>query len=276
MKATNKRKSLIAAIVLACISMCAYAQTDSPRGVYKLTSLIDKTGTKILPFIDQYKICTDSVTLTVVISEPLFRITNNDAEIFNYTGEAPAANNPKASRIYDSNAEHFTLKWWSERETMLYPKEDWCTEFYNAGEQSEAGKHLFDALLTPTKGIDKKHPLYGNWQRIGLYDEMTDVKAAMKGIKKKQQEMPAGKDIIVLTPSKFIYLGGQILSSSSDGNSYFETTSPKKEVRRFAAHWLSDKYVVIEIRRDQFRDYELWGRITDGTVPLERIAKRAF
>lgn len=61
------RKLIIAAMALASTSL-GYAQTDNPRGVYKLTSLIDKTGAKILAFLDQYKICTDSVTLTVVIN----------------------------------------------------------------------------------------------------------------------------------------------------------------------------------------------------------------
>ena len=123
------RKLIIAAMALASASLGAYAQTDNPRGVYKLTSLIDKTNNKILPSLDQYKICTDSVTLTVVINEPRFVIGTNDASVFDYTGEAPAANNPTASRIYDSDANHFTLKWWSANETLLYPKNDWCTEF---------------------------------------------------------------------------------------------------------------------------------------------------
>lgn len=270
------RKQLIAALVLATTSLCTYAQTENPRGVYKLTSLIDKTNTKILAFLDQYKICTDSVTLTVVINEPRFSIRANDSGIFDYTGEAPAANNPTASRIYDSNAEHFTLKWWSENETLYYPKKNWCTEFYSASERSATGKALFDALLSPTKAMDKKQPLYGNWRRIGLFDEMVDVKEAMKDIKKKDLEPYKATDIVVLTPGKFIYMGGQIFNATSDGNTYFETTAPKTDAKRYAAHWLTDDYVVIEIRRNQFRDYELWKRITDGTTPISHIAKRKF
>ena len=36
--------------------------TDNPRGVYKLTGLLDKYGNVIKEPFDQYKICTDSVT----------------------------------------------------------------------------------------------------------------------------------------------------------------------------------------------------------------------
>mgnify|MGYP006886754189 FL=1 len=270
------RKLIIAALALASASLGAYAQTDNPRGVYKLTSLIDKTNNKILPSLDQYKICTDSVTLTVVINEPRFVIGTNDASVFDYTGEAPAANNPTASRIYDSDANHFTLKWWSANETLLYPKNDWCTEFYSASERSEAGKALFEALMTPAKTMDKKQPLYGNWRRIGLFDEMVDVKEAMKNIKKKGLAPYKGTDIVGLTPSNFIYMGGQIFGSTSDGKTYFETHAPKADPKRYAAHWLDDNYVVIEIQRNQFRDYELWGRITDDTLPLNHIAKRKF
>ncbi len=270
------KKLFFAALALAATSMGAYAQTENPRGVYKLTSLVDKTGTKILAFLDQYKICTDSVTLTVVINNPRFTIGTNDSGTFDYTGEAPDAHNPNASRIYDSDANHFTLKWWSENETLYYPKKDWCTEYYSAGERSEAGKALFDALLSPAKAIDKKAPLYGNWRRIGLFDEMVDVKEAMKNIKKKGLGPYKGADIVALTPSRFIYMGGQMFNSTSDGKTYFETTVPKAEPKRYAAHWLSDDYVVIEIQRNQFRDYELWGRITDDTLPLSHIAKRKF
>lgn len=270
------RTLFIATLALAATSLGAYAQTENPRGVYKLTSLIDKTGTKILPFLDQYKICTDSVTLTVIIKDPTFSLRTNESGTFDYTGEAPAANNPAASRIYDSDAKHFTLKWWSEHETLYYPKKGWCTEYYNADERSEAGKALFDALLKPAKAMDKKAPLYGNWRRIGLFDEMVDVKAAMKEIKMEGLKPYAGKDIVVLTPNRFIYMGGQIVSSASDGKTYFETTAPKTEPKRFDVHWLSDDYVVIEIQRNQFRDYELWGRITDDTTPLSHIAKRKF
>lgn len=270
------RKFIIAAMALALSSVGAYAQTENPRGVYKLTSLIDKTGTKILAFLDQYKICTDSVTLTVIIKEPTFAMRDNDSNVFDYTGEAPAANNPTASRIYDSDAKHFTLKWWSDYETLYYPAKGWCTEFYSADECSETGKQLFDALLKPAKTMDKKAPLYGNWRRIGLFDEMVDVKAAMKEIKKNGLPPYKGKDIVVLTPNKFIYMGGQIVNATSDGKTYFETTAPKTEPKRFVLHWLSDEYVVIEMKRNQFRDYELWGRITDNTPPISHLAKRKF
>lgn len=270
------RKLILAAMALALSSASAFAQTENPRGVYKLTSLIDKTGTKILPFLDQYKLCTDSVTLTVIIKEPAFSLRVNDSGTFDYTGEAPAANNPTASRIYDSDAKHFTLKWWSENETLYYPKKDWCTEYYTAGEQSGPAKLLFDALLKPAKAMDKKAPLYGNWRRIGLFDEMVDVKAAMKEIKKNGLDPYKGKDIMVLTPSKLISMGGQIVNATSDGKTYFETTVPRTEPKRFVAHWLSDEYVVIEMKRNQFRDYELWGRITDSTTPISHLAKRNF
>ena len=40
------------------------AQTENPRGIYKMTTLTGKQGEVKAPF-EQYKICTDSVTLMV-------------------------------------------------------------------------------------------------------------------------------------------------------------------------------------------------------------------
>ena len=48
----------------ACLSLpiVSNAQTESPRGIYKMMTLTGKQGEIKAPF-DQYKICTDSVTL---------------------------------------------------------------------------------------------------------------------------------------------------------------------------------------------------------------------
>ena len=52
-------QALLVAILLAVGTLGAHAQTDNPRGVYKLTKMIDNTGTMLLAPFDQYKICTE-------------------------------------------------------------------------------------------------------------------------------------------------------------------------------------------------------------------------
>ncbi len=265
------KKLIIATLAIALTSLNVYAQTENPRGVYKMKTLIDKTGNEILAPFDQYKICTDSSTLTAFVYGRTFGIRANDEQTFNYTGDAPASPDTTASRIYDSDSRHFTLKWWSTHEGMYFPSNGWCTERYVADEYSENGKILFDAIMHPAKNIDKKNPLYGNWQRIGIYDEPQDVDEAMETFKKNGVPAYGRKDIMILTPGSMVYTGGQIMPSTSDGKTFFEVQMQKDETKRFTTQWLTDDYVVIKITRNQFRDYELWKRITDGTAPIQHM-----
>ncbi len=56
----------IVTMLLATLTIGATAQTENPRGIYKMTTLTGKVGEVKAPF-DQYKICTDSVTLMVSV-----------------------------------------------------------------------------------------------------------------------------------------------------------------------------------------------------------------
>ena len=145
-------KKLIFSLALGAIcSLTTMAQTENPRGVYKLITLDGRAGLVNAP-LDQYKICTDSVTLMLnVYQGNKFQIGRSDNEILNYTGERADAADDHSTRIYDSNAEHFTLKWWSENPNHpLFPAKGWCTEYYEAGKYSPEAKVFFDVLMNPT------------------------------------------------------------------------------------------------------------------------------
>lgn len=260
--------------LLTCAASClsTFAQTDNPRGIYRMVVLTDKTGTNIPAPYEQYKICTDSVTLTASVQQNRFVILNNDARILNYTGEEPDASNATATRIYDSDDKKFTLKWWSTKSGHLFfAQNDWCKEFYLANSYSKAGKIIFDALQSKAPAVDKKNPLYGHWHAIGLYDELADVKNA---VKKMTEETPySGKDIIILTPQHFIFTAGQYFDVNTDGKTYIGMKSGSTTTT-YKVYNLSKDYIAVEKKRNQFTDYELWKRITDDVTPLNRIAAR--
>lgn len=267
---------LTAMFTLAVSCLHTSAQTENPRGVYKMTFLVDMNGTKIPAPYEQYKICTDSVTLMASIQGSRFSIGNNDARVLNYTGEEPDMQNATATRIFNSNEKHFTLKWWSQRAGhMFFPQNNWCTEYYESDTYSSTGKTIFDALQSKAPAIDKKNPLYGHWHIIDVYDELPDVKAAVKKLMKDNENIPyRGNDIIILTSSKFIYTGGQCLDASTDGKNYIELSQGKNKQATYKVHQLSKDYIAIIKKRNQFTDYELWKRITDDITPLSRIAAR--
>lgn len=175
--------------------------TESPRGVYKLTYMRDKHGNLIQGPFDQYKICTDSVTLMFTVNGNQFFLNKNDSQIFNYTGEEPDANDTTATRIFDSNAAHFTQKWWSTYSNHIYfPKNDWCTEYYESGKYSDNAKQILDALMSPNVS-HPKNPFIGTWRLIGMMDEWRNVK---KELKKLREDAAKGMNIgnLIFTPHK--------------------------------------------------------------------------
>ena len=119
-------KKSIFTLLLASLTMGSSAQTENPRGIYKMMTLTGKMGEVKAPF-EQYKVCTDSITLMVSFNAAFFSISDNDHKVFTYTGDQPKDENDKSTLIYDSNADHFSMKWWSQytRAYLLIRKFEW-------------------------------------------------------------------------------------------------------------------------------------------------------
>ena len=169
----------IIAIAVLLNATALSAQKADPRGIYHMVSITGRNGTEPAPY-DQYKICTDSMTWMVSITEdrsinrqweranrPYFIISDNDHMVFNYTGEQPDAVDATKSRIYNSGKKGFTLKWWSTSQNhRVFPHDDWCTEEYRSGSFSPSGEKIFN-LLYSTKSKTKKDGIQGRWKVVG-------------------------------------------------------------------------------------------------------------
>lgn len=278
MKATFTNIMATAAIAIAH-TLCM-AQTDNPRGVYKLTSLINKEGVTIQAPFDQYKICTDSVTLMFTMQGSGFSLGKNDSQVFNYTGEEPDANNATASRIFDSNAEHFTMKWWSTyRNHSLFPHNDWCTEFYESGKYSVNAKTILDALMSPSDS-HRQNPFIGTWRFLGMMDELQDVKKQLSALRKDVEE---GMDIgnLIFTPSYAIMYsnrgrGGSIEYAGYKGKKKILMSNLQhKNIREQNFIWLSKDCFAMEIHLDGYRtDYQIWERVPETEPLINKIASQ--
>lgn len=167
-------------IVLLLNAVGLQAQKQNPRGIYHMVSITGKNGKEKAMF-DQYKICTDSMTWMMNITEdgrvdeqrwerlnrPYFTIGDNDHKVFNYTGEQPDATDPKKTRIYDSSKKGFTMKWWSTSQNhRVFPYNDWCTEQYLSNDFSASGEKIFDMLYS-TKNKAPKGSIQGRWKVVG-------------------------------------------------------------------------------------------------------------
>jgi hypothetical protein len=265
-------KKAIFMLLLASLTMEAVAQTENPRGIYKMMTLIGKQGEILAPF-DQYKICTDSFTLMLNVHNSTFIISNTDNQVLNYTGEQPKEENDKSTLIYDSNADHFTLKWWSENRGHLYfPDNDWCIEKYEAGQYSENGRIALDAL-TGKAEVDPRNPLTGTWRIIGYVDELSDVK---KELARLHNQYPTSKyynSFVVLSPKNGVLIagmrGGSISKIEYEGKKAYKAGNTTHHVK-----WLSKDRIAVEEHIDYRTDWQILERVADNQSPLSLITSK--
>ena len=138
---------MLSVIILSPHNGHAQSNRENPRGLYKMTKLVGKRGEIDAPF-DQYKYCTDSITLTLFMDRHRLRISHIDDMVFNYTGEFPASEDDRNTLIYNSNSKHFSEKWWSTYlNHFCFPNGDWCIEHYESGLMSEEARPYLETLL---------------------------------------------------------------------------------------------------------------------------------
>ena len=267
----NRTTKMLMAATLISLPFIANAQKENPRGIYKMITLTGKVGEIKAPF-DQYKICTDSITLMLNVQNTFFQISNTDHNIFMYTGDQPKDENEKSSLSYDSSADHFTLKWWSTNKGHLYfPENDWCIEQYESGKYSEVGRIIFNAL-TSTTTTNPKNPLLGTWRFIGYMDELRNVK---KELVKLHGQYPTSKyfnSFMVFTPENLTTIfnrGGGVDKINFDGKKAYKVGNKSYQIK-----WLSKDRIAIEDRIDYRIDWMILERVTDGVTPLSRIASQ--
>jgi hypothetical protein len=264
------KKSIIG-VLLASMALAASAQTENPRGIYKMTTLTGKLGEVKAPF-EQYKICTDSVTLMVTERAAFFNISDNDHQVFNYTGEQPKSESDKSPLIYDSNDKQFKLKWWSNYAHHIhFPNDDWCIEKYESGQYTEMSKVFFDAL-TGTSEVDANNPLSGTWRFIGYVDELRGLKKELPKLHKQYQTSKYFNCFIVFTPQNWTMLaksGGTVDKIEYYGKKSYKVGSETCQVK-----WLSKDRIAVEEHIDYRTDWMILERVTDGSTPLSHIASQ--
>jgi len=265
-------KQSIITLLLATLTMGVTAQTENPRGIYKMMTLTGKVGEVNAPY-EQYKVCTDSCTLMVSFNGVFFSISDNDHKVFNYTGDQPKTESDKSTLIYDSNAQHFTMKWWSQYTSHLhFPNNDWCIEKYESEQYSEMARIAFDAL-TGKAEADPRNPLTGTWRIIGYVDELRDIK---KGLPKLHEQYATSKyfnSFVVLTPENVV-ITTRGHTGCVDKVEYTGKNAYKMGNKTFRVKWLTKDRITVEEHIDYRTDWQILERITDGQSPLSRIASQ--
>lgn len=256
----------------------AHAQegmTENPRGVYKLIDFVGKGGKTYEASSDQYKICTDSVTLTLTITKNHFEFKRLDGDmVFNYTGVEPDAESPHASRIYDSNEQRFSVKWWCEGYTdrPLFPASDWCIEHYESGKFSQTGKEIMDAFMLKNYE-NESNPLIGVWQSVGSVKNPQDKEAVSRVFAMNESK----RVYRILTPTHLLLFegsGGTIVPVKINGKDSFDE-SFEKGVETHSIIWISHDTIAVEM----YPKYSLWVRTAKeypliAEIPVNRRAPK--
>lgn len=244
---------------------------QNPRGTYKLTGIrytnSKKEDVLIDAPIDQYKLCTDDITLTIRVIDGKLNISQLD-EVFNFTGDGHE--NDTTAHIFDSNAEHFTLKWFShEKNITHFPYRTWCYEYYKSEVFSPEAKRYFDMLGTAVER-DKKNPFIGSWVGIGQLDELNNAKKNVAILYERFQKEGRVRDVYAFMPEFSI-------SSNSLYTRVHELEYKKKnriidwQDREVEVKWITDDCFAIAVT-DDFgqKDWEIYYRKSDST-PLQDI-----
>lgn len=237
---------------------------ENPRGIYKMTALVGKQGEVAAPY-EQYKICTDSVTLHCSVSGREFFISKNDETVFNYTGDTPKSPTDKRSLIYDSNHEHFTLKWWSRYSNHIhFPSNDWCLEKYQSGVYSANARPFFDAITGVIKA-DDINPFIGTWQMIRQVDNLDEHATPTIG------DEPWHPSFVIFTPKHIVMTsrGNGIIFDAlySERNAVIYNTLIRQ------VKWLADDCIAIAYNsKEGTTHYEILQRVNDEVPVLQKIA----
>lgn len=275
------KKIFLYTLMLALSTLNTNAQTENPRGIYKLVGINGKDGKYFKEPFDQYKICGDNVTLTMNAIGNSFRIFKNDSQVFNYTGAEPASADDKSSLIYDSDDKGFKLKWWSTYPNhLIFPANDWCVETYSTNGFAKGMKAVANGLQS-TFVSEKKKDLTGCWRFIGWMDELRDVKKEVKRMLNSYSESKHYNKIFLVFSEKNMLITDDNVGSYDEieyiGNKGYKIIKDKfndDANETLNVKWISNDLIAVEFKVDYRTDYRILERMKDEKAILDYIFER--
>ncbi len=267
-------KKLFFTLFIMLIAAGAAAQTENPRGIYKMVSLEGKTPLVNAPF-DQYKIATEDLTLTLFVQpNGIFTLEDTDKQPLNYTGSEPKTADDHSMLVYDSNAKGFKLKWWSTtRGHVYFPEGGWVTEYYESGKFSDNGRMIFDAMLQKFQN-DSAQPLVGTWRQLGWMDELRDTKKAVAALEKNYATSPYDGNVMTILPAGAVFytIHGEgafrVQGRLQKDYSVLNRNTIKAGNDLIKVIWLNKNTIAIEVKANEWRtDYNIYQRI-ESTAAL--------
>ena len=276
-----KRTKLLSCMVLLLCNLTGTAQTENPRGIYKMMTVDGNMGL-VNAHIDQYKILTDSVTMNIVVYDNYFTFSKNQ-KVYDYTGKLPDDTEEKSEQIYDSDDKHFTLKWWAMdygTPAPINPSNGWCIEHYQSGQFTANAKLVFETIMSPSQ-TDKQNPLFGTWRVLGILPN----KVSEEAVSRLKEEYPQNERLYnrcfyIFTPSHIFNISNREIEGMTrtlDYGVYCKAKYMGKEsvndgTGDYPITWISENLLYMAISPKDSIQNVVMERATDNIPVYDRIA----
>ncbi|NLV52538.1 MAG: hypothetical protein GXY64_04670 [Bacteroidales bacterium] len=176
--------SIFVCCLIASASM--FAQTENPEGLYRLQKMTYENGRPDhTPEFIQYKyLSAYPITIMVGTATPkeyVYSIRQDEPHPYTYTGDKLVGEDGHGTRIYDSNKDHFTLKWYNTirpRPENIFPMNEYITEIYDK-------KNMEPRMTRTIEMLEMKHQapknrFAGCWRMIGNVGEVNGLEVLAK------------------------------------------------------------------------------------------------
>ena len=164
---------------------------ENPHGLYKLLRFSYENGAADKgPHIDQYKYCTDSLTLQLQVQKDVWNTTaqqqpefwmsilNQDRRPLTYTGNVA----DEDISIFDSDNRGFKLRWHNTiMNNEFMPMGQYITELYASGYKINANVRRVTDLLAMKLQQREGNRFFGCWRRVGVLTKVDGRDLLMPG-----------------------------------------------------------------------------------------------
>lgn len=168
--------------LFACLAMiiaCSSAQNEDPKGLYKLQRLGYENGRPDhVPEMVQYKYFSDYVPVTIMVmrntsNEYIYVLKQDEPHPYTFTGDVAVGEDGKGTRIYDTDSNHVTVKWYNTirpNEPGVFPMNEFIREYYDrTGFEPQMTRSI---EMLQMKHKQPNHRLAGCWSLVGNYKEV--------------------------------------------------------------------------------------------------------
>ena len=251
-----------------------FAQGEDPKGLYKLQRLGYENGRPDhVPELVQYKFFSDYVPVTIMVmrntpNEYIYVLKQDEPHPYTFTGDVAVGEDGKGTRIYDTDSNHVTLKWYNTirpNEPGVFPMNEFIREYYDRSGFEQQMTRSIEMLQM--RHQQPGHRLAGCWSLVGNFKEV-DGERMLTSAPTDVYKIYGDTDVTCV-----FCRGDQIMGATIMYRPMKYNEEPKQDEALVAGvseggsagviKWRNeDSFEMISMRPDETISEELWKRAT--------------